>query len=156
MKNVNSSDAIGEDIIRSFTQFGCAEIHCKTLIEKAESELENGLVDVSNEETLRDHLNKIDRLLKQLDSYAMIRRGLMRKLFVMFEEKGDPTFWCQVKHLGIGSMTLFESYQASDNDPELFELWQHANASFIEAMCEFLGTEITTCAACFGDMLKDE
>lgn len=154
MKNVHSSDAIGEDMIRSFVQMGCAEIHAKTLVEKANAELENGLIDVENPEALQAHLEKIDRLLKQMEKYATIRRGLMVKLYEMFDKKGDETFWCQIKHLGIGSMCLFEAYQASDNDPDLYGLWIASQKVFIEALCEFLGTEITDCAACFGDMLK--
>lgn len=154
MKNVHSSDAIGEDIVRAFIQMGSAELHAKTLVEKANAELENGLVDVTNDEIRTLHLEKMERYLKQISKYATIRRGLMLKLFDMFGAKGEPSMWCQVKHLGMASMCIFEAWQASDNDPDLHYAWLDANKAFIEALSEFLGNEITDCAACFGDMLK--
>ena len=46
MENKHSSDGIAEDMIRSFVQVGCAELHAKTLLEKFSAELENGIVDV--------------------------------------------------------------------------------------------------------------
>ena len=154
MKNVHSSDAIGEDMIRAFVQMGCAEIHSKTLVEKASAELENGLIDVSDSDVLSEQLAKIDRFLNQMEKYATIRREIMVHLFEMFGAKGDETMWCQVKHLGIGVMCLFEAYQASDHDAVLLDLWKDANKVFVEALSAFLGIEITDCASCFGDMLK--
>ena len=76
----------------------------------------------------------------------------MRKLFGMFD--GDKDMWCQAKHLGIGAMTLFEAYQASDDDPELLNMALEANSAFVHAMSRFLGVEITNCSACFADSLK--
>jgi hypothetical protein len=53
-------------------------------------------------------------------------------------------------------MTLFEAYQASDDDAELLHMAYEANEAFTNAMSRFLGVEITSCAACFADALKGE
>ena len=58
MKNNMSEVGIAEDMIRSYVQFGCAEIHAKGLYEKAMAELENGLVDVEDAEVLQKQLDK--------------------------------------------------------------------------------------------------
>lgn len=154
MKNEASEIGIAEDMIRSYVQFGCAEIHAKGLYEKATAELDNGLIDVTNEEDLQIQLAKIDNYRADIETYANLRRSVMRKLFSMFE--GNKEMWCQAKHLGIGAMTLFEAYEASDDDPELLLMAYEANKAFIRVMSRFLGTEITDCAACFADALKGE
>ena len=77
---------------------------------------------------------------------------MTRKLFGMFD--GDKDAWCLVKHLGIGAMTLFEAYEASDNDLELLNMAYDANKAFVLAMTRFLGVEISDCAACLSDSLK--
>lgn len=148
MKNVHSSDGIAEDMIRSFIQFGCSEIHAKTLFEKINAKLNNGLIE------LDEALPKIELYQSLIDKYSELRRGVMLKLFDMYD--GDKDVWCLVKHLGIGMFTSFEAYQASDNDARLMEIWLDANSAFTEAMSIFLGIEITDCAACFADMLKGE
>lgn len=147
-----SESGIAEDLIRSYVQFGCAEIHAKGLYEKANAELENGLVDVTDEETLTRQLEKLDIYKEDIETYASLRRGVMRKLFEMFN--GDKDMWCQAKHLGIGAMTLFEAYQASDDDVELLSMAYDANKAFVKAMTRFLGVEISDCAACFADAMK--
>lgn len=149
MKNVNSSDGIAEDMIRSFVQFGAAELHLKTLVEKCEARLRDGLTDDADKE--------VELLLeyqKQLNSVTELRRSTMRNLFSMYD--GNKDAWCLVKHLGMGMITAFEAAQAADFAPEFYELWLRANAEFTKALSEFLGTEITDCAACFADMLKGE
>lgn len=155
MKNESSEVGIAEDMIRSYVQFGCAEIHAKGLYEKATAELDNGLIDVTNEEELQTQLARIDGYRADIEEYANLRRSVMRKLFSMFEN-GSREMWCQAKHLGIGAMTLFEAYEASDDDPDLLLMAYEANKAFIRAMSRFLGTEITDCAACFADALKGE
>ena len=152
MKNSMSESGIAEDMIRSYVQFGCAEIHAKGLYEKAMAELENGLIDVEDEEVLQKQLDKCNQYQDDINEYAQLRRNVMRKLFEMFD--GDRDMWCQAKHLGIGAMTLFEAYQASDDDPELLNMALDANSSFVNAMSRFLGVEITSCSACFADALK--
>ena len=148
MKNEHSSDSVAEDLIRAFVQVGCAELHTKTLIEKAEGELTKDMADmVAISDTL-------EQLNSELEAQASLRRKLMYKLFSMYD--GDKAFWCEVKHLGIGAYTLFEAYQGSDDDSDLYNLALEANKAFIVALSHFLGLEIPECAACFGDFLKGE
>lgn len=142
-----------EDLIRSYIQFGCAEIHAKTLHEKTTAELENGMIDVEDEEALQSHLEKCEMFQEDINEYASIRRDIMRKLMDMFPN-GDKSMWCQAKHLGIGMMTLFEAYQGSDDDIELLHMAYEANKAFTKAMTRFLGIEISDCASCFSDALK--
>lgn len=142
-----------EDLIRSYIQFGCAEIHAKTLYEKTTAELENGMIDVEDAEALQSHLDKCEMLKDDINEYASIRRDIMRKLMDMFPN-GDKSMWCQAKHLGIGMMTLFEAYQGSDDDVELLHMAYEANKAFTKAMTRFLGIEISDCASCFSDALK--
>ena len=142
-----------EDLIRSYIQFGCAEIHAKTLYEKTTAELENGMIDVEDAEALQSHLDKCEMFKEDINEYASIRRDIMRKLMDMFPN-GDKSMWCQAKHLGIGMMTLFEAYQGSDDDVELLHMAYEANKAFTKAMTRFLGIEISDCASCFSDALK--
>lgn len=149
MKNVHSSDGIAEDMIRSFVQFGAAELHLKTLVEKSEAKLRDGLT-----EDMDGEVAKLLEYQKQLDEVTELRRSMMLTLFEMYD--GDKAAWCLVKHLGMGMITAFEAAQASDFEPKMYELWLKANSQFTKALSEFLGTEITDCAACFADMLKGE
>lgn len=153
MGNIQS-DGTAEDLIRSFVQVGCAELHAKTLLEKANAELENSLIDIYDNEAVKKQTEKITYLTDEIESLAELRRSLMLRLFNMYD--GDKSWWCMVKHLGIGAYTLFEAYQASDRDSELLELALSANRRFISAMTQFLGLEITECAACFADALKGQ
>lgn len=153
-RNLDSEVGIAEDMIRSFVQFGAAEIHAKGLYEKTTAELENGLIDIENNEVLQKHLEKAEQYRQDIDTYANLRRSVMRHLFQMFE--GDKDTWCLIKHLGIGAMTLFEAYQASDNDLELLNLAYEANKAFVSAMSRFLGITVTDCAACFADAMKGD
>lgn len=152
MKNENSSDGIAEDIIRAIVQTGCAEAHAKTLYEKATAELENGIIDPDDTESVEAQVEKINDLTDEINELARIRRSAMLSLYEMY--KGDKTYWCMIKHLGIASYTLFEAYQASDDDRDLLDLAMEANKAFIRALSHFLGVEITECAACFADMIR--
>lgn len=151
-RNSMSETGMAEDMIRSFVQFGAAEIHAKGLYEKTTAELENGYIDVENNDVLQKHLEKCEQYRKDIETYANLRRSVTRHLFGMFD--GDKDAWCLVKHLGIGAMTLFEAYEASDNDLELLNLAYEANKAFVLAMTRFLGVEISDCAACLSDSLK--
>lgn len=151
-ENKHSSDGISEDIIRAFVQVGCAELHAKTLLEKANAELENGLIDIYDTAKVQKQTEKITYITEEIDNLSSLRRSLMLRLFEMYD--GDKSWWCMVKHLGIGAYTLFEAYQASDNDSELLDMALAANRRFISALTQFLGLEITECAACFADALK--
>ena len=154
-KNNLSESGQAEDLIRSYVQFGCAEIHAKTLYEKTIAELNNGLIDVEDIEVRNAHLERAQMFRDDINNYAELRRGIMRVLLEMFPN-GDRSMWCQAKHLGIGMMTLFEAYQASDDDAELLHMAYEANEAFTNAMSRFLWVEITSCAACFADALKGE
>ena len=153
-KNLQSETGQAEDMIRAYVQFGCAEIHAMGLFYKANAEMENGMIDVGDTNVLLEHTEKIEQYQNDIEQYANLRRSVMRKLFSMFD--GNKDMWCQAKHLGIGAMTLFEAYEASDNDMELMMLCIEANKAFTSAMSRFLGMEITDCAACFADMLKGD
>lgn len=150
-KNIQS-DGVAEDLIRAFVQVGCAEVHAKTLLEKATAQLENGIIDLSDSDAIEAQTTKMNELTEEINSLAETRRGIMLHLFNMYH--GDKDYWCMVKHLGIGAYTLFEAYQASDDDPALLSLAMDANKRFIKAMTRFLGTEVTECASCFADFLK--
>lgn len=152
MENKHSSDGIAEDMIRSFVQTGCAEIHAKTLLEKYQAQLENGLIDVTNPDTVQAQLEKIDDTVQEIAALAQLRRGIMLRLFEMYD--GDKDYWCLCKHAGISAYTLFEAYQASDDDPSLLNLATEANKRFIKALTRFLGITPTECASCFSDILK--
>lgn len=148
------SDGTAEDLIRSFVQVGCAETHAKTLVEKYNAQLENGLIDLSDSSAVLTQTDKITAITEELNSLAELRRSLMLRLFNMYD--GDRDYWCMVKHLGIGAYTLFEAYQASEDDTELYTLALDANKRFIYSLSHFLGVEITECAACFADILKSK
>lgn len=148
MLNVHSSDGIAEDLIRAFVQYGSAEMHLKTLVEKTLAKIENPSPDDG------DLIPLLTEYEEQLDEVASLRRKTMLSLFKLYN--GNKDNWCLVKHLGIGAMQMFEAYQASDNDADLYNLWIESNKAFIKALCGFLGVEITDCAACFADMLKEK
>lgn len=150
MNNPHSSDTIAEDMIRVITQLACTEAHLKTLIEKSIGKLENGLIDVETE--LQAELDKQKDMKEELVEIAQLRRENMIALYEMYE--GDKDYWCMVKHLAQASYTAFEVWQASEDDPVLFNIAINTNKRFVKAVTHFLGVEITECAACLGDLLK--
>lgn len=152
MKNENASNGIAEEMIRTFVQLGCCELHVKTTIEKKVSELENGMVP---EDNVQDFMKDIEDLRKDLIEYAQLRRETMLSLYEMYPA-GNKEYWCLVKHMGLAMYTAFESWQASDDDENLFYIYQQANKLFVKAMSKFLGVTITECASCFSDILKAE
>lgn len=154
-RNVNSEVGAAEDNIRAIVQMGCAEIHAMTLYYKTTAEMENGLVDVTDPDILQKQLEKADLFREDIEVYADLRRRMTKALFDMFDgEEKDKTMWCQIKHLGLSAMQIFETYEASDNDPELLSLAYEANKAFTKAVTRFLGIEITSCSACLSDALK--
>lgn len=152
MNNPMSSSGIGEDILRSIVQFGCAEVHAKTLYEKTRAEIENGIIDIENKEVRESALEKMEEYRQDMGNYAQLRRRAMLSLYKMFE--GDKDMWCQIKHLGVASYTLLEAYEASDEDMDLLELAYDANKEFVKAVTRFLGIGLSDCAACLSDYLK--
>lgn len=154
MQNEHSSDGIAEDLIRSYVQMACSELHLKTLIEKENARLTNGLIDIYDGAAVKAQTEKITYLIEELEATAQVRRSVMLRLFDMY--KGDKQYWCLAKHMGTAAFTLFEAYQASDSDQELLDLAISANNRFISVMSRFLGLEVKECAACFSDALKGE
>ena len=144
-----------EDLLRSIVQMGCAEVHAMTLYFKVESQLEHGLVDVTDPEVLHKAIEKADMFREDINTYADLRRRMTKALMDMFDnEEKDPMMWCQVKHLGIAYYTAMETYQASDDDPELMMLAYESYKAFAKAVTRFLGVEISECASCLSDALK--
>lgn len=155
MKHVtNGVDGIAEDLIRSIVQLSCSELHAKTLYEKFTAELENGLIDTENKEVVDKQIEKIEEALLDLNELAQLRRRAMLTLFNLYE--GDKSYWCQIKHLGAASYCLMECYLASDDDAELLQLAMDANRAFVRAISNFIGVEVTDCAACLSDALAAE
>lgn len=155
MKNVDSETGMAEDMLRSIVQLGAAEMHYQTLYNKSVAQLENGLIEVENDDVRMNQLDKINRYREEINDVANVRRAMMRKLFSLFDG-GNKDAWCLIKHLGVASMTAFEAYQASDDDAELLDLYYDINKEFNKAVTDFLGAEITDCAACLSDFLKGE
>lgn len=153
--NEHSSSGQAEDLIRAFVQMGCAEVHLKTLYEKTLAEMENGIVDVSDKEVREAYIEKANDYREDLIASAQLRRRMMYKCFSMFEN-GDKDVWCMIKHLGISNMCAWETWQASDDDPELLDIAIESNRLFTKYLTRFLGMEITDCASCFSDYLKGE
>lgn len=152
MKNEHASNGLAEELIRSIAQLGAMEYHLKTLVEKTNAQLENGLVELDTNEALIAQIHKMDEYKGDLIDTAELRRKLMLKLFDMFE--GDKDAWCLVKHALIAEEQIFECWQASDDDPELLNMWIEANKMSNRAVTRFLGAEITDCASCLSDFLK--
>lgn len=154
-RNQNSEVGAAEDLLRAIVQMGCAEIHAQTLYYKTTSELENGIVDVSDMDLVQKHVAKSEMFREDIETYANLRRRMMRSLYDMFDnEDKDKTMWCQIKHLGTAAYTAFETYQASEQDPELLLIAYEANKAFVKAVTRFLGIEIGECASCLSDALK--
>ncbi len=152
-KNIQS-DGIAEDLIRSIVQTACAEVHAKTLLEKFEAQLTDGIIDLGNDEAVQKQISLIEDVQYEINALAELRRSIMLKLFNMYN--GDKNYWCLIKHLGVAAYTAFEAYQASDDDADLLNIAVEANKRFTKALSHFLGVEITDCAACFADMLRKE
>lgn len=151
-KNQMSSSGQAEDLIRAFVQMGCAEVHLKTLYEKTLAEMENGIIDLEDEKIRREWIEKAESYREDIIESANLRRRMMVACFEMFD--GDKDVWCMVKHLGISNMCAWETWQASDDDPELLDIAIESNKLFTKYLTQFFGMEITSCASCLSDMLK--
>lgn len=149
------NDGLTEDLIRTFQQLACTEGHLKTLIEKYQSELQNGLIEVEDDEVRKAHVEKLNDAIDELNDIAELRRAVMLRIMNGYPD-ASKDMWCVVKHLSMAAYCAFEAYQASDKDALLLNIWLETNARFVKAMTRWLGTEITSCAACFADILKGE
>lgn len=154
MKNKDSETGMAEDMLRSIVQLGATEIHYQTLYCKARAELENGLIKVEDDEIRLQQIDKIEYYRSEVSDIANLRRRMMKHLFNMFD--GNKDAWCLIKHLAIASMTAFEAYQASNDDLDLLDIYYDINREFNKAVTDFLGMEVTDCAACLSDMLKGD
>lgn len=155
MQNTLSSSGMAEDMIRAFQQMSCAELHLITLYQKTLAELENGIIDVEDDEIRNAHIEKAEQYREDLINVTNCRRDMMRACFEMFDD-GDKDVWCMVKHLGASSACAWEVWGASDDDPTLLQIAVEASKLFTRFITQFLGMEITDCASCLSDYLKGE
>lgn len=154
-RNKNSEVGAGEDLLRAIVQMGAAEIHAMGLYYKTTAEMENGLVDIDDNEVLQKYLDKANMYLEDIETYAVLRRRMTTALKEMVgTENADKDLWCMVKHLGLSMMQCFEAYENSDNNLELLNLAYEANKAFTKAVTRFLGIEITDCSSCLSDSMK--
>lgn len=154
-RNLASEVGSAEDLLRAIVQMGAAEIHAMGLYYKTTAEMENGLVDIDDNEVLQKYLDKANMYLEDIETYAVLRRRMTTALKEMVgTENADKDLWCMVKHLGLSMMQCFEAYENSDNNLELLNLAYEANKAFTKAVTRFLGIEITDCASCLSDSMK--
>lgn len=155
--NKFSEVGAGEDLLRAIVQMGAAEIHAMGLYYKTTAEMENGLVDVDDNEVLQKQIEKSEMYREDIETYADLRRRMMSALVEMVgTDEANKDLWCMVKHLGLSMMQTFEAYENSDNNLALLNLAYDANKAFTKAVTRFLGIEISDCAACMSDSLKGE
>ena len=153
--NKFSEVGAGEDLLRAIVQMGAAEIHAMGLYYKTQAELENGLIDIEDNEVLQKQIEKGEMYREDIETYSDLRRRMMTALKDMVgTEEANKDLWCMVKHLGLAMMQTFEAYENSDNNLELLNIAYEANKALTKAVTRFLGVEITDCAACFADSMK--
>lgn len=144
------SDGMAEDMLRAITQLICAEGHYKTLIEKYDSELNNGLI---GEDDAVDYVAKINDAVDELQAVSEERRALMLALMGRYPN-ADKTMWCSVKHLLHAEYCAFEAYQATDNEAGALSAWLRIRRRTVKAITLWLGVEVTECSSCLSDILK--
>lgn len=156
-RNINSEVGSAEDLLRAIVQMGAAEIHAMGLYYKTTAEMENGLIDVDDNEVLQKHIERSEMYREDIETYADLRRRMMSALMEMVgTDEANKDLWCMVKHLGLSMMQIFEAYENSENNLTLLNLAYDANKAFTKAVTRFLGIEISDCAACMSDSLKGE
>ena len=156
-RNINSEVGSAEDLLRAIVQMGAAEIHAMGLYYKTTAEMENGLIDVDDNEVLQKHIERSEMYREDIETYADLRRRMMSALMEMVgTDEANKDLWCMVKHLGLSMMQTFEAYENSENNLTLLNLAYDANKAFTKAVTRFLGIEISDCAACMSDSLKGE
>ena len=156
-RNLNSEVGSAEDLLRAIVQMGAAEIHAMGLYYKTTAEMENGLINVDDNEVLQKQIEKAEMYREDIETYADLRRRMMSALMEMVgTDEANKDLWCMVKHLGLSMMQTFEAYENSENNLTLLNLAYDANKAFTKAVTRFLGIEISDCAACMSDSLKGE
>lgn len=154
-RNKESEVGSAEDLLRAVVQMGAAEIHAMGLYYKTVAEMENGLVDVDDNEVVQKYLARAEMYREDIETCAVLRRQMTTALKDMVgTEEANKDMWCMVKHLGLSMMQCFEAYENSDNNLALLNLAYEANKAFTKAVTRFLGVEISDCAACFSDAMK--
>ena len=81
MTNKHSEVGAAEDLLRSIVQMGAAEIHAMGLYYKTTAEMENGLVNIDDNEVLQKHLEKAEMYREDIETYATLRRQMTLALF---------------------------------------------------------------------------
>ena len=150
-RNKYSSSGLAEDLIRAIQQMCCSELHLITLYEKTIAELENGLIDLDDEDVRNAHFEKAERYREDIINATNLRRQMMSKLFEMFD--GDRDVWCMFKHLASTSYLMWETYLASEDDADLLSIAIETNKMFVKYTTQLLGMEITECSSCLSDSL---
>lgn len=154
-RNINSEVGSAEDLLRAIVQMGAAEIHAMGLYYKTSAEMENGLVNVDDNEVLQKQIEKSEMYREDIETYADLRRRMMSALMEMVgTDEANKDLWCMVKHLGLSMMQTFEAYENSENNLTLLNLAYDANKAFTKAVTRFLGIEISDCAACMSENLR--
>ena len=155
--SVNKKSEVGsaEDLLRAIVQMGAAEIHAMGLYYKTVAEMENGLVNIDNNEVLQKQIEKSEMYQEDIETYADLRRQMMNALMSMVgTDEANKDLWCMVKHLGLAMMQTFEAYENSDNNLELLNIAYESNKAFTKAVTRFLGIEISDCSSCLSDALR--
>jgi len=149
--NLHTSSGVAEDLIRGLQNLVALEAHYLTDLLKYQSQIDQNLVDGDE---IMSTIESIEFSQEMLTNITMLRRAEMKRLKSMFkDEEGDDSYWCSVKHLLGVTMFLTEVWQGTNDDDD-FDAMVKANELLIYTMTKFLGVEITSCAACFSDMLK--
>ena len=154
-RNLSSEVGASEDLLRAIVQMGAAEIHAMGLYFKTQAEMENGLINVEDNEVLQKQIEKAEMYREDIETFADLRRQMMSALMDMVgTDDANKDLWCMVKHLGLSMMQTFEAYENSDNNLALLNIAYDANKAFTRAVTRFLGVEITDCAACFAESMR--
>ncbi|WP_196975346.1 hypothetical protein [Salmonella enterica] len=88
-ENKQASEGLAEDLIRSMVQTASIELHLKTLVEKRQSEMDNGLIDTNDFNRVNEQIDVLKNLKEELfEVYLNNVDKICRTLFDLFEGKG--------------------------------------------------------------------
>lgn len=154
MRNKDSAVGAAEDLIGALRHQIAIEHHLEIIHKKTMARVKNGLYNDSLERTILD-----DKLLA-VEEYKIMatknRQRTQRYLRDLIQEKeaGDDEFWCLIKHSKGAVGMLEESFMATGGeDPDLEEIVIANDELFNLFLTEWLGLEVTACAACVADSL---
>lgn len=60
-ENKQASEGLAEDLIRSMVQTASIELHLKTLVEKRQSEMDNGLIDTNDFNRVNEQIDVLKK-----------------------------------------------------------------------------------------------